>query len=173
MSDPTKYVLDEERIPTHWVNLTPDLPGDPLPPLSPATMEPAGPPDLAPIFPMALIEQEVSAEPRIEIPEEVREIYSLWRPTPLFRARRLEKALDTPAHIYYKYEGVSPAGSHKPNTAVPQAYFNREAGIRKLVTETGAGNGEARWRSPAGCSASSARSSWSASPTTRSRTGGR
>jgi tryptophan synthase beta chain len=139
MSDPTKYVLDEERIPTHWVNLTPDLPGEPLPPLSPATMEPAGPPDLAPIFPMALIEQEVSAEPRIEIPEEVREIYSLWRPTPLFRARRLEQALDTPAHIYYKYEGVSPAGSHKPNSAVPQAYFNREAGIRKLVTETGAG----------------------------------
>jgi len=109
MSEPTKYVLGEERIPTHWVNLMPDLPGEPLPPLSPATMEPAGPPDLAPIFPMALIEQEVSGEPEIEIPDEVREIYSLWRPTPLFRARRLEKALGTPAHIYYKYEGVSPA----------------------------------------------------------------
>ena len=146
MSGPTKYVLDEERIPTHWVNLMPDLPGEPLPPLSPATMEPAGPPDLAPIFPMALIEQEVSAEPEIEIPDEVREIYSLWRPTPLFRARRLEKALGTPAHIYYKYEGVSPAGSHKPNSAVPQAYYNREAGIRKLVTETGAG----QWGSSAG-----------------------
>ena len=146
MSGPTKYVLGEERIPTHWVNLMPDLPGEPLPPLSPATMEPAGPPDLAPIFPMALIEQEVSGEPEIEIPDEVREIYSLWRPTPLFRARRLEKALGTPAHIYYKYEGVSPAGSHKPNSAVPQAYYNREAGIRKLVTETGAG----QWGSSAG-----------------------
>lgn len=139
MSEPTKYALPEERIPTHWVNLIPDLPGEPLPPLSPATMEPAGPPDLAPIFPMALIEQEVSGEPEIAIPDEVREIYSLWRPTPLFRARRLERALDTPAHIYYKYEGVSPAGSHKPNSAVPQAYYNREAGTRKLVTETGAG----------------------------------
>jgi tryptophan synthase beta chain len=139
MAEQTKYALPEDRIPTHWVNLTGDLPGEPLPPLSPATMEPAGPPDLAPIFPMALIEQEVSAEPEIEIPDEVREIYSLWRPTPLFRARRLEKALDTPAHIYYKYEGVSPAGSHKPNSAVPQAYYNREAGTRKLVTETGAG----------------------------------
>jgi tryptophan synthase beta chain len=139
MSEQTKYILGEDRIPTHWVNLMPDLPGEPLPPLSPATMEPAGPPDLAPIFPMALIEQEVSGEPHIEIPDEVREIYALWRPTPLFRARRLEKALDTPAHIYYKYEGVSPAGSHKPNSAIPQAYYNREAGIRKLVTETGAG----------------------------------
>ncbi len=139
MSETTKYTLPEDRIPTRWVNLIPDLPGEPLPPLSPATMEPAGPPDLAPIFPMALIEQEVSGEPEIEIPEEVREIYPLWRPTPLLRARRLENELDTPAHIYYKYEGVSPAGSHKPNTAVPQAYYNREAGTRKLVTETGAG----------------------------------
>jgi len=136
MSETTKYTLPEDRIPTRWVNLMPDLPGEPLPPLSPATMEPAGPPDLAPIFPMALIEQEVSGEPEIEIPDEVREIYALWRPTPLFRARRLEKVLDTPAHIYYKYEGVSPAGSHKPNSAVPQAYYNREAGTRKLVTTT-------------------------------------
>jgi tryptophan synthase beta chain len=135
----TKYLLDESAIPTHWVNLLPDLPGEPLPPLNPGTGEPAGPDDLSPIFPMGLIEQEVSQEPEIEIPEEVREIYRLWRPTPLYRARRLEHALDTPAHIYYKYEGVSPAGSHKPNTAIPQAYYNREAGIRKLSTETGAG----------------------------------
>jgi tryptophan synthase beta chain len=134
-----KYLLDESAMPTHWVNLLPDLPGEPLPPLSPATGEPAGPDDLSPIFPMGLIEQEVSAEPEIEIPDEVRDIYRLWRPSPLYRARRLELALDTPAHIYYKYEGVSPAGSHKPNTAVAQAYYNREAGISKLVTETGAG----------------------------------
>jgi tryptophan synthase beta chain len=135
----TKFQLPEAEIPTSWVNLLPDLPGEPLPPLNPETREPAGPPDLTPIFPMGLIEQEVSAEPEIEIPEEVREVYKLWRPTPLIRARRLERELDTPAHIYFKYEGVSPAGSHKPNTAVPQAYFNREAGIRKLATETGAG----------------------------------
>ena len=135
----TKYQLAESEIPTAWVNLLPDLPGEPLPPLNPETGEPAGPPDLTPIFPMGLIEQEVSTEPEIEIPEEVREVYKLWRPTPLIRARRLERELDTPAHIYFKYEGVSPAGSHKPNTAVPQAYFNREAGIRKLATETGAG----------------------------------
>ena len=139
MSGPSKYMLPESEIPTHWVNLMADLPGDPLPPLSPQTMEPAGPPDLTPIFPMGLIEQEVSSQPEIEIPEEVREILALWRPTPLFRARRLERELGTPAHIYYKYEGVSPAGSHKPNSAVPQAYCNREAGIGKLVTETGAG----------------------------------
>lgn len=126
-------------IPTHWVNLLPDLPGDPLPPLSPRTMEPAGPDDLTPIFPGALIEQEVSPEPEIAIPDAVREIYALWRPTPLRRARRLERELGTPARIYYKYEGVSPAGSHKPNTAVPQAYANAQAGIRKLCTETGAG----------------------------------
>ena len=116
-----------------------DLPGEPLPPLNPQTLQPAGPPDLTPIFPMGLIEQEVSSEPEIPIPEEVREAYKLWRPTPLFRARRLERELDTPAHIYYKYEGVSPAGSHKPNTAVPQAYENARAGITRLATETGAG----------------------------------
>src|SRR3954454_3553578 len=136
---PTKFLLTEDRIPTHWVNLLPDLPGAPLPPLHPGTMQPAGPPDLTPIFPMALIEQEVSTSPEVEIPEEVRDAYRLWRPTPLYRARRLERALDTPAHIYYKYEGVSPAGSHKPNTAVPQAYANAQAGIKKLATETGAG----------------------------------
>ncbi|MEA2245827.1 MAG: tryptophan synthase beta chain [Solirubrobacteraceae bacterium] len=140
MSDAaTKFLLTEDRIPTHWVNVLPDLPGEPLPPLHPGTMQPAGPPDLTPIFPMALIEQEVSSEPEIEIPEEVREAYKLWRPTPLYRAHRLERELDTPAHIYYKYEGVSPAGSHKPNTAVPQAWANAQAGVRKLVTETGAG----------------------------------
>ena len=135
----TKFLLTEDRIPTHWVNLMADLPGDPLPPLDPQTKEPAGPEALLAIFPPALLEQEMSAEPEIEIPEEVREAYKLWRPTPLYRARRLEKALGTPAHIYYKYEGGSPSGSHKPNTAVPQAYENAKAGIRKLSTETGAG----------------------------------
>src|SRR4051794_15585400 len=139
MSEPTKYVLGEDAIPTHWVNLLPDLPGEPLPPLSPQTGEPAGPGDLTPIFPMGLIAQEVSAESEISIPDEVRQAYGLWRPTPMFRARRLEAALGTPAHIYYKYEGGSPAGSHKPNTAVPQAFENAQAGIRKLATETGAG----------------------------------
>src|SRR4051812_15322256 len=114
----TKFLLTEDRIPTHWVNLVADLPGDPLPPLNPRTGEPAGPEDLTPIFPMALIQQEVSAEPEIEIPDAVRDAYKLWRPTPLFRARSLERALGTPAHIYYKYEGVSPAGSHKPNSAI-------------------------------------------------------
>jgi len=137
--DTVKFQLPESAIPTSWVNLLPDLPGEPLPPLNPQTGEPAGPPDLTPIFPIGLIEQEVSTESEVEIPEEVREIYKLWRPTPLVRARRLERVLDTPAHIYFKYEGGSPAGSHKPNTAVAQAYFNREAGIGKLVTETGAG----------------------------------
>jgi tryptophan synthase beta chain len=135
----TKYLLPEREIPTHWINLLPDLPGDPLPPLHPGTLAPAGPDDLAPIFPMALIMQEVSPEPEIEIPDAVREVYKLWRPSPLFRARRLERELDTPAHIYYKYEGVSPAGSHKPNTAVAQAYENAQAGIERLSTETGAG----------------------------------
>jgi tryptophan synthase beta chain len=135
----TKFLLGEDRIPTHWVNIAADLPGDPLPPLSPRTGQPAGPEDLTPIFPMGIIMQEVSAEPEVEIPDEVREAYKLWRPTPLFRARSLEKALGTPAHIYYKYEGVSPAGSHKPNSAIAQAYENAQAGVKKLVTETGAG----------------------------------
>ncbi len=140
MTDETvKYLLPESEIPKQWVNILGELPGEPLPPLHPGTMEPAGPPDLAPLFPMALIEQEVSPEPFIPIPEPVLAAYRLWRPTPLYRARRLEKELKTPAHIYYKYEGVSPAGSHKPNTAVPQAYENAQAGIRKLTTETGAG----------------------------------
>src|SRR3954471_9353782 len=134
----TRFLLDEESIPTHWVNLLADLPQGP-PPLSPATGEPAGPDDLGAIFPMGLILQEVSPEPFVPIPDAVRDAYATWRPTPLVRATRLERLLDTPARIYYKYEGVSPAGSHKPNSAVPQAYENAEAGIRKLVTETGAG----------------------------------
>ncbi len=134
-----KFLLPENEIPTHWINLLPDLPGEPLPPLHPGTKQPAGPDDLSPLFPMALIMQEVSPEPEIEIPEAVREAYKLWRPTPLYRARRLERELDTPARIYFKYEGTSPAGSHKPNTAVPQAYENAQAGIAKLSTETGAG----------------------------------
>ncbi len=139
MAEETKFQLPESEIPTRWVNLAADLPADGPPPLHPATKEPVGPDDLAPLFPMALIEQEISREPEIEIPAEIREIYTLWRPTPLYRAHRLERELGTPAHIYYKYEGVSPAGSHKPNTAVAQAYYNREQGVRKLATETGAG----------------------------------
>jgi tryptophan synthase beta chain len=139
VSAEVKFTLPEAAIPTQWVNLLADLGPPPNPPLHPATKEPLGPEDLAPIFPMGLIEQEVSAEPEIDIPEEVREVYKLWRPTPLYRARRLERELDTPAHIYYKYEGVSPAGSHKPNTAVAQAFYNKQEGVRKLATETGAG----------------------------------
>jgi tryptophan synthase beta chain len=135
----TKIVLDESEIPTHWYNVIPDLPRAPAPVLHPGTGQRIGPDDLAPLFPMALIGQEVSQDKTIEIPDEVRDIYRLWRPTPLFRARRLERALDTPAHIYYQSEGVSPAGSHKPNTAVAQAYYNKAEGIRRLTTETGAG----------------------------------
>jgi len=135
----TKFLLGESQIPTHWYNIIPDMPG-PLPPvIHPGTLKPIAPQDLAPIFPMSLIEQEVSTERWIAIPEPVREIYRLWRPTPLFRARRLEQALGTPAHIYYKYEGVSPAGSHKPNSAIPQAYYNKLAGTKRLAPETGAG----------------------------------
>jgi tryptophan synthase beta chain len=139
MTESVKYLLDESRIPRHWYNLTADLPKPPPPVLHPGTMKPVGPDDLAPLFPMALIAQEVSTEREIEIPEPVREVYRQWRVTPLYRARRLEKALQTPARIYYKYEGVSPAGSHKPNTAVAQAFYNREAGVKRLTTETGAG----------------------------------
>jgi tryptophan synthase beta chain len=134
-----KYLIDETRIPKAWYNLAADLPSPPPPPLHPGTHQPVGPDDLAPLFPMALIGQEVSAEREIEIPEPVREVYRQWRPSPLYRARRLESALQTPAKIYYKYEGVSPAGSHKPNTAVAQAFYNKEAGVRRLTTETGAG----------------------------------
>jgi tryptophan synthase beta chain len=139
MADAIKYLLAEEQIPKCWYNIMADLPSPPPPPLHPGTLKPLGPDDLAPLFPMALIMQEVSADREIEIPGPVREIYKQWRPSPLYRARSLEKVLDTPAKIYYKYEGVSPAGSHKPNTAVAQAFYNREAGIRKISTETGAG----------------------------------
>jgi tryptophan synthase beta chain len=139
MADTVKYVLDEDKLPTRWYNLIADLPSPPPPPLHPGTLQPLGPDDLAPLFPMSLIEQEVATDREIDIPQPVRDVYRQWRPTPLFRARRLEQALQTPARIYYKYEGVSPAGSHKPNTSVAQAFYNREAGIRKIATETGAG----------------------------------
>jgi tryptophan synthase beta chain len=135
----TKYLLNESDIPKSWYNINADIPVAPQPVLHPQTLEPVTPDFLAQIFPMSLIEQEVSTDRYIPIPEEVREIYKLWRPTPLIRARRLEKALNTPAHIYFKNEGVSPSGSHKPNTAVPQAYYNKAEGIKSLTTETGAG----------------------------------
>jgi len=137
--DTVKIMLDERDIPRHWYNLAADLPQPLAPPIHPATHQPIGPEMLAPLFPRALIEQEVSAERWIEIPDEVRDVYRQWRVTPLYRARRLERALDTPAKIYYKYEGVSPAGSHKPNTAVAQAFYNKQEGVRRLTTETGAG----------------------------------
>jgi len=135
----TKITLSEAEMPTQWYNIIPDLPEPPPPPLHPGTHEPIGPDDLAPLFPMALIMQEVSQDSYIDIPGEVLDVYKLWRPSPLYRAHRLEKALDTPARIYYKYEGVSPAGSHKPNTSVPQAFYNAQEGVKKLTTETGAG----------------------------------
>jgi tryptophan synthase beta chain len=139
MNNSVKYLLDEQHLPRSWYNINADLP-EPLPPvLHPGTKQPITPDDLAMIFPRAVIEQEMSAERAIEIPEPVREVYRQWRPSPLYRARRLEKALQTPARIYYKYEGVSPAGSHKPNTAIPQAFYNKEEGIKRITTETGAG----------------------------------
>jgi tryptophan synthase beta chain len=137
--DTVKYILPEDRIPKTWYNIQADLAAPAPPVMHPGTGQPIGPDDLAPLFPMALIMQEVSQEREIEIPQEVLDVYQLWRPSPLIRARRLEKALDTPARIYYKYEGVSPAGSHKPNTAVAQAYYNKAEGVKKLSTETGAG----------------------------------
>jgi tryptophan synthase beta chain len=139
MAEYTKVTLDESEMPTRWYNIVPDLPEPPPPALHPGTLEPAGPDDFAPLFPMALILQEVSQDSYIDIPGEVLDVYRLWRPSPLYRARRLEAALDTPAKIFYKYEGVSPVGSHKPNTAVPQAFYNAQEGARKLTTETGAG----------------------------------
>ena len=143
MSDaPNRFDLTPDQMPTAWFNLMPDIVRagmQPLPPLNPMTKEPIGPADLLPLFPEALIMQEVSTEPWFDIPGAVIDIYRLWRPTPLFRATRLERALQTPAHLYFKYEGASPAGSHKPNTAVPQAFYNKEAGIRRIATETGAG----------------------------------
>ncbi|MBT6183372.1 TrpB-like pyridoxal phosphate-dependent enzyme [Burkholderiales bacterium] len=139
MSDTVKYLLPESEIPKHWYNVVADLPEQLPPPLHPGTKEPIGPDDLAPLFPMEIIMQEVSTEREIEIPDPVRSIYKQWRPAPLYRARNLEKLLDTPAKIYYKYEGVSPSGSHKPNTAVPQAFYNAQEGVKKITTETGAG----------------------------------
>jgi len=135
----TKILLPEDRIPRQWYNIIPDMPGPLAPVIHPGTLQPVTPDDLLPLFPMGLIEQEVSPQRWIDIPDEIREIYRLWRPSPLFRAHRLERALGTPAKIYYKYEGGSPAGSHKPNTAVPQAYYNKIAGTRRIATETGAG----------------------------------
>jgi tryptophan synthase beta chain len=149
----TKFVLDEERIPRAWYNIAADLPVPLPPPLHPGTGQPLGPADLEPLFPMALILQEVSQDREIEIPDPVREAYQLYRPSPLIRAHRLEKVLDTPAHIYFKYEGVSPAGSHKPNTALAQAFYNTEAGVARLATER-------------------SRSTWCGRATTRSRTAG-
>jgi len=139
MTRRTKFILDEDHIPRSWYNIAADLPVAPSPYLHPGTLGPIGPDDLAPLFPMALIGQEMSTDREVEIPEPVREAYQLYRPSPLYRAHRLEAALDTPAHIYYKYEGVSPAGSHKPNTALAQAYYNKEQGVTRLATETGAG----------------------------------
>ena len=139
MTERTKITLDESEIPRQWYNMIPDLPAPPPPPLHPGTGQPVGPEDLAPLFPMELIRQEVATDSRIAIPDDVLDVYRLWRPTPLYRAHRLEKALNTPARIYYKYEGVSPAGSHKPNTAVPQAYYNAAEATKRLTTETGAG----------------------------------
>lgn len=139
MSDQTRFILNESDLPKFWYNINADSPVPPAPVLHPGTLEPVTPDFLSVLFPMDLILQEISTERYIEIPEEVREIYRLYRPTPLLRARRLEKALDTTAHIYYKYEGASPAGSHKPNTAIPQAFYNKKAGTKALTTETGAG----------------------------------
>jgi tryptophan synthase beta chain len=142
MAEPIQFNLTSDDLPTAWYNILPDLAASgvpPLPPLHPGTLEPVTPDLLAPLFPMALIQQEVSTDSSIDIPGGVLDVYRLWRPTPLYRARRLERALQTPAHIYFKYEGTSPAGSHKPNTAVAQAYYNKEAGVKRISTETGAG----------------------------------
>ncbi len=139
MEKKKKFLLDEKDLPEKWYNIRADMPNPTLPPLHPATKQPVGPEDLAPLFPMELIKQEVSQENWIDIPEEVRDVYKSWRSTPLIRATSFEKMLDTPAKIYFKYEGVSPAGSHKPNTAVAQAYYNMKEGVKKITTETGAG----------------------------------
>src|SRR6476619_501018 len=139
LTERTRYLLDEDRIPRAWYNIAADLPSPAPPPLHPGTGQPIGPGDLAPLCPMELIKQVVSQDREIEIPDPVREVYKLYRPSPLHRARRLEKILDTPAHIYYKYEGGSPSGSHKPNTAIAQAFYNKNEGVTRLATETGAG----------------------------------
>jgi tryptophan synthase beta chain len=166
VTERTKILLDESEIPTQWYNVMPDLPAPMPPPLHPGTGQPVGPEDLAPLFPMELIRQEVTADPYVPIPAEVLDVYRLWRPTPLYRARRLEKALNTPARIYYKYEGVSPAGSHKPNTTRPRAPSGSPP-------RPAPGSGAARCPSPARSTASTARSGWSGPLTTRSRTGAR
>src|SRR6478672_6019582 len=139
MADQHKITLDESEMPTRWYNVIPDLPSPPPPPLHPGTLQPVGPDDLAPLFPMDLILQEVTTDSYVDIPAEVQDVYRTWRPSPLYRAHRLERELGTTARIYYKYEGVSPAGSHKPNTAIPQAYYNQQEGVKRLATETGAG----------------------------------
>ena len=174
MSAPTKYVLDESRLPRAWYNIQADLPRALPPVLHPGTLQPIGPADLAPLFPMDLILQEVSTEREIEIPEPVRDIYRLWRPSPLYRAHRLEKALGTPARIFYKYEGVSPAGSHKPNTAVAAGVLQR-AGGREAAHDRDRRRpvGHVAWRSRARCSGSRCWCSRCACRTTRSRTGAR
>ena len=172
MSDRTKFTLDEERIPRSLLqHRGRSAASQPPPPLHPGTGQPIGPADLAPLFPMELIKQVVSTEREIEIPDPVRDAYALYRPSPLYRAHRLEQALDTPAHIYYKYEGVSPAGSHKPNTAIAQAFYNQQEGVKRLATETGAGQwGSALAFAGALYSGSTSRSTWCARATTRSRT---
>jgi tryptophan synthase beta chain len=139
MSKERKITLSEREMPEHWYNIVADMPNKPMPPLHPGTRESIGPDSLSPLFPEELIKQEVTTERWVPIPDEVRDVYTLWRPTPLYRAYNLEKVLDTPAKIYYKYEGTSPSGSHKPNTAVPQAYYNKQEGVKKITTETGAG----------------------------------
>ena len=167
-----KIILDEDSLPTHWYNLGADLPL-PAPPLHPGTHQPVGPEDLAPLFPMSIILQEVSGEAEHEIPAEVREAYRIWRPTPLMRADRFERALGLKGvRIYYKYEGGSPSGSHKPNTAVPQAFYCAQDGRKRIATETGAGQWGSALPTRRSSTGSSARSSWSASRTARSRTAG-
>jgi len=167
-----KFQLDESEMPTRWYNVLHDLPTPPPPVLHPGTGQPVGPDDLAPLFPMDLILQEVSTDQYVDIPEEVLDVYRLRRPSPLYRAHRLEKVLGTPARIYYKYEGVSPAGSHKPNTAVPQAFYNAKAGIKRLTTETGSGQWGTALAFACDSSAWPARSGRCGRRTTRSPTGG-
>ena len=164
-----RFVLPQSEIPTHWYNVVADMPNAPLPPLGPDG-NPATPEQMSAIFPMAILEQEMSAERWIPIPQEVREIYRLWRPSPLVRAIRLEQMLGTPARIYYKNEGVSPAGSHKPNTAVAQAYYNKQAGIKSSPQKPAPASGAVRWRSPARCSGSKSASIWSRSAMGKSLT---
>jgi tryptophan synthase beta chain len=167
----TRWTLPSEKIPSAWFNVVPRLPTPLQPPLHPATREPVSPDDLAPLFPAALIEQEMSTAPWIDVPGEVLDILRLWRPTPLVRATRLEQALGTPARIYFKDESGSPAGSHKPNTAVAQAFYNARDGVRRLTTETGAGRGGPRWRLRAPSSTWNARFTWFGRASSRSPTG--